>query len=108
MNVMFSLSRKLEEGVSSGINMTVLSIAYGIFTPEELAKTEKAILSGLKFEILVASARSFSDYFKQAVPCHPQMTQLADVCHCIRASIKGQLSSFERLKGITFARFSLT
>ncbi|KAF9350913.1 Cyclin-B1-1 [Mortierella sp. NVP85] len=74
----FMIAAKLEEGVSSGINLSVLSNAYGIFTREELAKTEKAILSGLKFEILVASARGFSDYFKHAVLGHPQMIQLVD------------------------------
>lgn len=89
MNIALFLSRKLEEGVSAGISLSELSAAYDIFSREELAKTEKAILSGLKFEILVASARGFSDYFKHAVAGHPQMIQLIDVSHCNRVPIEG-------------------
>lgn len=67
------------------MNVDELCIACNIrnlFTLGELAKTELTILAALKFEVMVASACCFSDYYKQAVPAHPQMLQLVDVCGC--------------------------
>ena len=44
---------------------------------------ELSMLVVLKFEILVASATGFSDYFKRAVPANPILSELTDVCVCV-------------------------
>ncbi|KAG0324904.1 hypothetical protein BGZ99_001323 [Dissophora globulifera] len=49
-----------------------------LYTPQEIASMELAILAELKFEVLVASANGFSDYYKQAIPSNPELSELID------------------------------
>ncbi|KAF9947497.1 hypothetical protein BGZ65_008760, partial [Modicella reniformis] len=70
---------KLEEDAPYRLLIQDLRSACGsLYTASEIAKTEVDILATLKFEIMVASATGFTDYYKQAVPAHPMMLQLLD------------------------------
>ncbi|KAF9930036.1 G2/mitotic-specific cyclin-B3 [Linnemannia zychae] len=71
------IAGKLEEpaGVFSTYSLCQLCDLY---STRELADMEITILKALKFEILVASALSFSDYFKRAILDHEETRQLID------------------------------
>ncbi|KAF9964348.1 hypothetical protein BGZ70_006590 [Mortierella alpina] len=49
-----------------------------LYSTKEIASTELTMLVTLKFEVLVASATAFSDYFKRAIPDHPDVMLLID------------------------------
>ncbi|KAF9085929.1 hypothetical protein BGX23_009285 [Mortierella sp. AD031] len=71
------IAGKLEEpaGTLSTYNLCQLCDLY---STRELANTEVDILKALKFEILVASATGFSDYFKRAIFDSDETRELID------------------------------
>ncbi|KAG0251063.1 G2/mitotic-specific cyclin [Mortierella polycephala] len=71
------IAGKLEENTFK-FNTHDLHALCDLYTSEEIAKTELAMLVALKFEVLVASATGFADYFKRAVPHHPDVSMLVD------------------------------
>ncbi|KAI1295245.1 Cyclin-A1 [Mortierella claussenii] len=71
------IAGKLDE-TSCTVNVERCLVFCSYYTSKHLAKTELAILAALKFEILVASANGFADYFKRAIPAIPQVLVLFD------------------------------
>ncbi|KAF9179335.1 G2/mitotic-specific cyclin-B3 [Haplosporangium sp. Z 11] len=71
------IAGKLEENTFK-FNTQDLHALCDLYTSEDIAKTELAMLVALKFEVLVASATGFADYFKRAVPHHPDVSMLVD------------------------------
>ncbi|KAF9133054.1 Cyclin-A2 [Mortierella sp. 14UC] len=71
------IAGKLEEpaGTLGTFNLCQLCDLY---STRELANTEINILKALKFEILVASATGFSDYFKRAIAQNEETWLLTD------------------------------
>ncbi|KAF9918242.1 hypothetical protein BX616_009769 [Lobosporangium transversale] len=71
------IAGKLDE-TACAVNVERCLIFCNFYTSKHLAKTELAILVALKFEILVASATGFADFFKRAVPALPEVSALFD------------------------------
>ncbi|KAF9952164.1 hypothetical protein BGZ72_006472 [Mortierella alpina] len=71
------IAGKLEENTIKFSTQDLCSLC-DLYTTKEIASTELAILVTLKFEVLVASATGFSDYFKRAIPDHPDVMLLID------------------------------
>ncbi|KAF9434487.1 hypothetical protein BGZ76_007922 [Entomortierella beljakovae] len=71
------IASKLEEDGYS-ITFTDCLRACDAYTCRDLAHMEVGILVALKFEILVASATGFSDYFKRAVHADDSVMDLTD------------------------------
>ncbi|KAG0198086.1 G2/mitotic-specific cyclin [Mortierella sp. GBA30] len=71
------IAGKLEENTVKFSTPDLCSLC-DLYSTKEIASTELAILVALKFEVLVASATGFSDYFKRAIPEHPDVMRLID------------------------------
>ncbi|KAF8935408.1 G2/mitotic-specific cyclin-B3 [Dissophora ornata] len=72
------IAAKLEEHTDNKCSIADLCKLCDLYTPQEITSMELSMLVVLKFEILVASAIGFSDYFQRAVPANPMLSELTD------------------------------
>ncbi|KAF9902271.1 Cyclin-B1-1 [Linnemannia zychae] len=72
------IAGKLEEPTGT-LGTANLCQLCDLYSTRELANMEIDILKALKFEILVASATGFSDYFKRAITQNEETWQLIDI-----------------------------
>ncbi|KAF8956911.1 hypothetical protein BGZ46_002300 [Entomortierella lignicola] len=71
------IASKLEEDALM-ITFPLCIRVCDVYSRRDLASMELSILIALKFEILVASATGFSDYFKRAIPDDQSVMELTD------------------------------